>query len=188
MRLPAAARAHFLLPLLPLTVFLARVSLLVAGWRRIHWMRVEAKVLMDPRIISGSRGDGEQLSSECSAGWCSAAAVRSGGRGARAFEPDARRTLRASGSNRSTSSRRRRRQPLSPPPSPTTLAAAVADRSRRRRHALCSSPRVCAQRGRQRRREARAVIACRRRRCRRCRRCRCRRRLRRRRRAVTAAR
>ena len=65
MRFPTSACAHYLLPLLPLTVSLARVPLIFARRRRIHSVRVEAKALMEPKIICGRRGDGARLSSEC---------------------------------------------------------------------------------------------------------------------------
>ena len=129
MMFPTAACAHYLLPLLPLTVSLARVPLIFARRRRIHSVRVEAKALMEPKIICGRRGDGARLSSECrpllllccycSFGWARGKGVRARG------PPAALAAPRVSGSNRSASSRRRRRQPFSPPPSPTALAAAA---------------------------------------------------------------
>jgi hypothetical protein len=65
MRVPAAACAHCLPPLLPLTILIARVSLLVAGWRGIHRELRESKVPHDTRLARWRRGAGEQPPAGC---------------------------------------------------------------------------------------------------------------------------
>ena len=65
MRVPAAACAHYLPPLLPLTILIARVSLLVAGWRGMHRELREPKVPHDTRLARWRRGAGEQRPAGC---------------------------------------------------------------------------------------------------------------------------